>query len=183
MYLCKRAGALPALFTFKCESMKRIVKHELVEVIVPAGSTATRFQLPDLQNLRNVALWGVQIYYDKIVPFSVISGRPVIGKGDAQFSFLTLENYAGRQFLHQSPYLLFQTIENNMAQTQQDDCTEQEKDFKNFVGQRVNWPKSYIDTVQPIADKATDKVFLLSVYYTDLGEETAAEKATFATRR
>ena len=37
--------------------MKRVVKHELIEVIVPAGSTATRFQLPDAQNLRNVQTW------------------------------------------------------------------------------------------------------------------------------
>lgn len=150
--------------------MKRIVKHELFEVIVPAGSTATRFQLPDLQNLRNVSLWGVQIYYDAIVPYSIISGAAVINKQDAQYSFLTLENYAGRQFLNKSPYLMFQTIENNMAATQNDSATEQEKDFKNFVGQKVNWPKSYIDTVTPIADKSIDKVFLVSVYYTDLGE-------------
>lgn len=162
--------------------MKRIVKHELFEVVIPAGSTATRFQLPDLQNLRNVALWGVQIYYDAIVPYSIISGAPTITKTDAQLSFLTLENYAGRQFLHQSPYFLFQTIENNMAATQDNPCTEQEKDFKNFVGQKVNWPKSYIDTVTPIADKAVNKVFLVSVYYTDLGEEMA-QAATFSSRR
>lgn len=160
--------------------MKRIVKHELFEVIVPAGSTATRFQLPDLQNLRNVSLWGVQIYYDTIIPYSVISGLPVINKANAQLSFLTLENYAGRQFLHQSPYMMFQTIENNMATTAVADCTEQEKDFKNFVGQKVNWPKSYIDTVTPIADKTQDKVFLVSVYYTDLGEEA---QASFSNRR
>ena len=46
----------------------------------------------------------------------------------------------------------------------------QEKDFKNFVGQKINFPKSYIDTIGVISD-TFDKVFLISVYYTDKGED------------
>lgn len=151
--------------------MKRVIKHELVEVLIPANSTATRFLLPYLENLRNVNLWGVQMYYDKIVPVSILSGRQLINKQVFQKSFLTLENYAGRQFLKQSPLSLFQTIENNLADTAagNDDSSIQEKDFKNFVGQKTNYPKSYIDLVTP-SGNTKDQVFLFSIYYTDKDE-------------
>jgi hypothetical protein len=151
--------------------MKRVIKHELVEVLIPADSTATRFLLPDLQNLRNTNLFGVQMYYDKIVPVSILSGRAVINKAVFQKSFLTLENYGGRQFLKQSPISLFQTIENNLADTAPagNDSSIQEKDFKNFVGQKTNYPKSYIDLVTPSGSEK-DEVFLFSIYYTDKNE-------------
>ena len=160
-----------ALSSKNIKRMKRVIKHELVEVLIPANSTATRFLLPDLQNLRNVNLWGVQMYYSKIVPVSILSGRNVIGKGVFQKAFLTLENYAGRQFLKQSPISLFQTIENNLADTGagNDDSSIQEKDFKNFVGQRTNYPKSYIDLTTP-SGSVKDEVFLFSIYYTDKDE-------------
>lgn len=152
--------------------MKRIVKHELLEVIIPAGSTATRFLLPDAQNLRNVQTWGIQIYYDLLVPFSIISGLGTITKANSLISFLTLENYAGRQFDKQSPINKFQTIENNLSEAVGGiQCTIQEKDFKCFVGQKINFPKSYIDVVTPIADADVNKVFLISVYYTDKNED------------
>lgn len=151
--------------------MKRVVKHELIEVIVPAGSTATRFQLPDAQNLRNVQTWGIQIYYDLLVPFSIINGTQTITKQDSLLSFLTLENYAGRQFDKQSPINKYQTIEHNLTEVAGIPATIQEKDFKSFVGQKINFPKSYIDTVTPIADAVRNKVFLISVYYTDKNED------------
>ena len=153
--------------------MKRVVKHELIEVIVPAGSTATRFQLPDAQNLRNVQTWGIQIYYDLLVPFSIINGNPTITKADSLLSFITLENYAGRQFDKQSPINKYQTIEHNMTEVAGVPATIQEKDFKCFVGQKINFPKSYIDTVTPIANAlgGANKVFLISVYYTDQNED------------
>lgn len=159
--------------------MKRIVKHELIEVLIPAGSQATRFMIPDQQNLRNTQIWGIQFYFDKIIPLSIISQKPVIDKIVFQRSFLTLQAYSGREFLKQSPIPLFQTIENNLV-TSIDfiqvppviiECTEQEKDFKNFVGQKINYPKSYIDTVGILSDPRLDKVFLFSVYYTDLNEK------------
>jgi len=151
--------------------MKRVVKHELIEIIVPAGSTATRFQLPDAQNLRNVQTWGIQYYYEDIVPNSIISGLATQSKGNSLISFLTLENYAGRQFDKQSPILKYQTIENNLSTFDGTFPNSiQEKDFKNFVGQKINFPKSYIDVVNPIADETKNTVFLLSVYYTDQNE-------------
>jgi hypothetical protein len=148
--------------------MKRVIKHELIEVVVPAFSTATRFQLPDAQNLRNVQTWGIQAYYDNQVPISIISQRVVVNKKAFVYAFLTLENYSGREFDKQSPLSKFQTIENNMTATTSE-CSIQEKDFKSMIGQRINFPKSYVDVVFPVS-KEVDSVFLLSVYYSDAGE-------------
>jgi hypothetical protein len=162
--------------------MKKVVKHELIEVIVPKGTTATRFQLPDAQNLRNVQCWGIQTYYggtaatdNPIVPKSIISNLNVIDKKTFQISFLTLQNYAGREFDKQAPLVQYQTIENNMvsipfAENVFTECSIQEKDFKNFIGQKINFPKSYIDCVGKISSDTEDLVFLISVYYTDRGE-------------
>ena len=158
--------------------MKRVVKHELIEVLIPAGSTATRFNLPDAQNLRNVQTWGIQMYYDRIVPFSIISSKPLIEKDGYTQSFLTLQSYSGREFDKQSPVSKFQTIENNMT-TGTKECSIQEKDMKSYVGQRINFPKSYIDLVTPLA-LTYDVVHLLSIYYTDENENFSS--TTFANK-
>ena len=42
--------------------MIRIERFEAVEINVPTGSTLTRFYFPDLPNLRNAKITGVQVY-------------------------------------------------------------------------------------------------------------------------
>lgn len=149
---------------------KKIIKHELVEVLVPAGSTLTQFQLPELNNLRQVDLWGVQVYYNSIVPKSVISQKDVIVKSVLQNAFLTLTNYDGKEFLKQCPMVMFQTIENSLANVDPTLASIQEKDFKAFAGQKVNYPKSYINVSAPVPVALVDQVFLLSIFYVDPAE-------------
>jgi len=158
--------------------MKKVIKHELIEVVIPAGSTATRFNLPDAQNLRNVQTWGIQTYYENLVPYSIISTRPLIDKRLFLTSFLTLQNYSGREFDKQSPQSKFQTIENNMTAGTAE-CTIQEKNFCSYIGQRINFPKSFIDIVFA-APAAFDQVFLLSIYYSDDNENYS--QTTFANK-
>jgi hypothetical protein len=157
--------------------MKKVVKHELIEIIVPAGSTATRFQLPDAQNLREVSTYGIQAYYTEIIPNSIISGYKLIEKLVFTNAYITFENYAGREFIKQAPLPQFQTIENNMVDGD-NPASIQEKDFKNLIGQKINFPKSYIETPFPIASATANTVFLLSVYYTDKDETYS--QTTFA---
>lgn len=163
---------------------KKIIKHELFEVLVPANTTLNRFPIPDLPNLREVELWSVQCYYKKIVPFSVLSQRATIDKVIFQNSFLTLVNYDGMEFLKQAPFVIFQTIENNMVEVPLttdplvvNECTIQEKDFKSFVGQKVNYPKSYIEVSQPTLN-TTDIVYLISIGYVD-PKQVGKKQTTF----
>lgn len=168
--------------------MKKIVKHELVEIKIPANSTNTQFPIPDYPNLRWVELMGIQAYYDQIVPFSMISQDAVITKGDMQLGYITLQDYSGNNFLNQCPLVIFQTIENgmtgytfNIADVDVNYSPSiQEKDFKNFNNQKVNWPKSYINFAQAVTAEEYDRVVLLSVYYVD--PQDKKEQATFANK-
>lgn len=152
--------------------MKKIVKHELVEIILPANTTATKFQIPDQPNLRETLLMGVEIYTAVEMPKSVISGNDVISLATLKTLAITFQDYNGVEFLKQAPGLIFKTIE---AATTGD----VERDIKNFAGQKVNYPKSYIQFASALSNVVPTSV-ILSVYYYD---PTQKGTATFKTRK
>lgn len=150
-----------------------VYRHELVEVKIPANSTQTRYQLPDLPNLRNVHILGVTTYVSgEPMVNSALSNLPVIAYAVAQTAYLTLVNYAGKEFLKQAPFNIFKTYNNAAAGAGQ----HHDWDIKSFTGQKVNYPKSYIDfTAAPAV--ANDTVVLLSVWYSLPKNEEAADMA------
>lgn len=143
---------------------KKIIRHELVSVLIPANSTNTRFVIPDLSNLRNVLTFGLQVYTIDEVAKDIISQNPVLSHTAVLHnSFLTFVNYGGKEFLKQAPSIMFNTI--NQAQGAGITATNwNEKDFKSLVGQRINFPKSFIEFTTPPAI-AVDQAFIFSVYY------------------
>lgn len=161
---------------------KKIKKHELFEVLVPAGTTLTQFPIPDIPNLRQVNLLAIQAYYIDLVPKSVISQKVLVTKDIFKNAYLTLTNYDGKEFLKQAPMQMFQTIQGNTAETAGFPATIQETDFKNFVGQKVNYPKSYINVSSAIPVVGFDQVFLISVLYVDPAE-AGKEEGTFRNRK
>lgn len=150
---------------------KKIVRHELVEITIPANSTLTRFNFPDIPNLRNSHIFGFQIYDSSQVSKSIISGNTVISETAVNANcFVTLVNYGGKEFLKQAPAVLFNTIQSDSSAS----VNQHEMDFKSFVGQKVNYPKSYVEfTAAPAGVNNT--VFLCSVYYTLSVEEEKRE--------
>jgi hypothetical protein len=140
---------------------QRIIRHELVSVLIPANSTQTRFLIPDLPNLRNVHLFGIQVYTVDQVFKDVQTQNPVLSHTAVLHnSFLTFVNYGGKEFLKQAPSIMFNTISANL----QTSTNWFENNTKSFVGQKVNYPKSYIEfTAAPAT--AVDTVYLMSVYY------------------
>lgn len=155
---------------------KKIIRHELVEIIIPANSTLSRFNFPDIPNLRNSHLLGIQIYDRTKVSSSVISQNALVSESIVQTkSFLTLVNYGGKEFLKQSPALIFNTIQHDSSAS----ANFHEMDFKAFVGQKVNWPKSYVEFTAT-ASTSSDTSYLMSVYYTySIAEEQAENSFTF----
>jgi len=154
---------------------KKIVRHELVEIIIPANSTLSRFNFPDIPNLRNSRIWGVQIWNTNQVTKSVISQNTLVSEALVQKSvFLTLVNYGGKEFLKQAPVQMFNTTQNDLSTSN----NQHELDFKNFVGQRVNYPKSYIEFTAT-ASTGSDTSFLVSVYYSYSAAEEAQETNSF----
>lgn len=141
---------------------KKIIRHELVEITIPAGSTLTRYNFPDLPNLRNVLLFGYQVYTVNAISNSIISGNAVLPHTSVLHqSYTTFVNYGGKEFLKQAPNIMFNSLDQNISTS----TNWTETDTKAFVGQRVNWPSSYLQFTTSPADPAVNKVFLCSVYY------------------
>lgn len=150
---------------------KKIVRHELVSINIPANSTLTRFNIPDLPNLRNVHTFGIQVYTSLQVTNDIISQNAVVGPVEVlEKSFFTLVNYGGKEFLKQAPAVIFQSLVRNGVV----DKNQYEQDFKSLIGQRINFPKSFIEfTIPPAA--AVDTAYIFSVYYTLPIEEEKRE--------
>ena len=126
---------------------KKIVRHELVSILIPANSTLTRFNIPDLPNLRNVHTFGIQVYTIEQVNNDVISQNIVCDAPTVlNKSYITLVNYGGKEFLKQAPATIFQTIVDNKFN---DSKNQYEQDFKGLIGQRVNYPKSFVEFTAP----------------------------------
>lgn len=140
-------------------SLRKIVRHELVEIVIPANSTSTRFSFPDLPNLRNVHILGMSIYDYDNYRLSIQSLTPVLPQSSAiKDCFITLVNYGGKEFLHQAPAINFHSIQIQSAGNSFD------YDVKMFTGQKVNYPKSYIQfTTAP--STVNNQVFLCSIWY------------------
>jgi len=142
---------------------KKIIRHELVEITIPAGSTLTRYNFPDLPNLRNVLLFGFQVYTSNAVTNSIISGNAVLGHIPVLHnSYTTFVNYGGKEFLKQAPNIMFNSLDENLNTS----TNWTETDTKSFVGQRVNWPSSYLQFTAAPSLPTTQQVFLCSEYYT-----------------
>lgn len=151
--------------------MRKIIRHELVTVNIPANSTLTRFNMPDLPNLRNVHLLGLQVYHIDEVAVDIISRNAVCSHTVVLHqSYLTLVNYGGKEFLKQSPAITFNTINNNAVNS----TNWNEQDIKSFIGQKVNYPKSFIEFTTPPA-LAVDTAYIFSVYYSLPIEEEKKE--------
>lgn len=159
---------------------KQIIRHELVDINITANSSLTRYQFPDIPNLRNSMIWGLQVYNIDELAKSPISQQTLLSSNKVlNTSFITLVNYGGKEFLKQAPSVLFNTISfNNTSST-----NYFESDIKSFVGQKVNYPKSFIEfTTAP--SSSTNLSFLVSIYYSlPIEEEKKESGYSFGQRR
>jgi hypothetical protein len=159
---------------------KQIIRHELVDINITANSTLTRFQFPDIPNLRNSMIWGLQVYDVNQLSTSPISQQPLLSSINVLTrSFITLVNYGGKEFLKQAPSVLFNTLSFNSTLS----ANYYETDIKSFVGQKVNYPKSFIEfTTAPAGIVNTS--FLVSIYYSlPIEEEKKESGYSFGSRR
>ena len=147
-----------------------IIKHEFVEIQIPASTTQTRLYFPELPNLRNVHLLNIEVTYKSYIPFTP-SNIDVINDALFKNTFLTLVDYTGKEFTHQIPLQYL----NYMSENQKDFFTETL--IKQFCGQRVNWTKSYIEfsSNTNVANRLESCIF--SVYYADTKTNEAKSRA------
>lgn len=151
----------------------KIYKHELVTVEIPSGATKQEFMLPDLRNLRNVKILGIEIWKSQTTP-KTPSGGNVMTMAQLAQTFITLENYGGKQFLKDIPALAFDYTTYQPA----GEASNVETLKKTFNQQRVNFPKCYIKYLGGAPGSTVN--FMMSVYYADVERETESD---FANRK
>jgi hypothetical protein len=146
--------------TFKLEKMKKIFKHELCEIAIPVNSTSTRFNFPDLPNLKGTNLFGLQTYTVDMLPVSPLSGNALPTRTQMLTQcFITLIDYNGFEFLKQAPAVLFNTIVFDLNTS----TNLRDENAKVFNGQKVNWAKSYVQfTTAPGGASALGVLFSIN---------------------
>jgi hypothetical protein len=135
--------------------MIRIERFEAIEVSVPSGSTLTRFQFPDVPQLRNAKISGIQVYTAGSITATPLTGSTPVTTADLKKSFLTL--YQGDlQLIYSLPLISLNSIVNSAA----DPYTFE---LPAINGLTISWTKSYISL--PSALATTNVAYSFGVYY------------------
>ena len=163
---------------------QKIIRHELVEITIPKGSTLTRYNFPDIPNLRTSHIWALEVYNKNCISKGIITQNELLPISAVLFnSFITLVNYGGKEFLKQAPSTIFASVFSQDISGVGSTINQLDSNNKSFVGQKVNYPKSYIEFSTAPSDPAKDLCFMVSVYYSlPLNEEKAESGKSFSKR-
>lgn len=132
----------------------QIQNAEYVEVLIPTGNTKQTIYFPDLPNLRNRPILGIEAY-SALEQGVTNSGNTVQAKSDLVNASVTLY-YEGGEYIV-VPIMSIRRIDNGASQVYY-------QDIPNLAGQNIVWTKSYVSLNSGVANFAA-KSFLFSVYY------------------
>jgi len=140
-----------------------VVKSQLVEIVInPSGSAAnvaSSWNLPDQPNLRNAAIWGLEVFDASILPTSPLSGNALIPATDMGYLFLTMQDYASFNFLQLHPCRSLQQQYNSAT------TSFGRVNPPGFIGQHVNWPLTEIFITNTTPFQSNSYSFLMKVQY------------------
>lgn len=133
----------------------KVARFEAVEIAVPSGSTLTRFNFPDLPNLRNAKIDRIVFYTAGTITATPLTGSTPVTTADMKKSFVTL--YEGDlQLLYNVPILEFNNIVNSATDPYQNDPLD-------IDGITISWTKSFISL--PSALSTTNVAYSIGVFY------------------
>jgi len=132
----------------------KIENAEYVEVYIPLGNTRQTYYFPDLPNLRNRAITGIEVY-SALEQATANSGYAVQADTDLPNASVTLY-FSGGEFIV-CPIRAFKRIDNGSNHAFFGD-------IPNLAGQNIVWTKSYVSMNANVANFA-NKSFLFNVYY------------------
>jgi len=133
----------------------QITNAEYVEVLIPSGNTKQSIFFPDLPNLRNRPITGIEAY--SYVEQSISnSGQQVQDLSSLPYASVTLY-YDGGEYIV-VPILSLRRVGNNGANT------AFFGDIPNLAGQNIVWTKSYVSMNGSVSSFA-NKSFVFNVYY------------------
>lgn len=142
--------------------MPTVYKSQLIELIVPAGSTTTKLQFPDQPYLRGKQITGIETLINGDVDASP-SNRTPISLNDFQKSYLTLylndvtvPNAVG-EWIQNVPFVLLHRIQNATP-----DPFVREP--YNLAGQVIYWEKCFVSFASALSP-VTDVSILFNVYF------------------
>lgn len=142
-------------------------RYEMIEVNIPANSTATRFNVPDQPQLRtdqtmDVVVQGIETFTLTDIPLSP-NGVSLPSIAELKQTFLVLY-VNGEESIFRIPLLKLHTI-NNFAEP----FNNAEFDTPRFENLLVDWAKSYFFVPTPYgAGVFTTFSFLLGIVYKKL---------------
>lgn len=145
-------------------------RHELVELIIPAASTGTRFPYPDIPQLRDdttqdIIICGLETYPVEALPLTA-NGNVVATYLQLANSFLTLY-VDSEESVRQVPFIKL----NAMRQAAAAGATFNELDKLPLEYLKVDWNKTYVQAATPygtVGAPNTQFSILLSVWYKKL---------------
>jgi hypothetical protein len=132
----------------------KIKNAEYVEVYIPTGNTRQTFYFPDLPNLRNKPIDGIEVF-SALEQGTSNSGYTVQAVADLVNATITLY-FDGGEFIV-VPAISLRRISKSTNQSFYGD-------IPNLAGQNIVWTKSYVQMNANVANFA-NKVFLFNVYY------------------
>ncbi len=151
-------------------SQRVIIKKELIELVIPKGGKITKINFPLVENLRFTHLMGLEVFHFADFEKSIISGKTTVSQALLRSIFVTLQIYNGKNILWYEPAITFHT-----------QAGASERQPSTFTGQKVSYPKSYIqiaDNTLISADE--DQVVPFLIHYRDFEDvERKDKKADF----
>ncbi len=132
---------------------QQVLRFQLVELVLANGSAAGDYLIPDVPNLRDAHIMGLEIYNANQIATGP-SGDAVAAAATLANTYLSLEDYDSKLFLNQHPAT---------ALNYDSAAGRSSTVYKKLVGQRVNWPKCYVTYKGGALGAAT--AVLIGVYY------------------
>jgi hypothetical protein len=145
-------------------------RYELVELIIPAGSTGTRFPYPDIPQLRDdttqdIIICGLETFSVEALPLAP-SGNTVADFAQLQNSFLTLY-VEGEESVRQVPFIRL----NPMRQASGTGGTLNVVERLPVEYLKVDWNKTYLQAAAPFGTTGSPNTqfsVMLGVWYKKL---------------
>lgn len=142
-------------------SNTKLVKSESLPLLLPQGFNGQQLFFPDDQYIRDKKIMSLFLT-PGVFGQTYTDGKRIAQYDVIPFAYLTLESYSGVQFVRKKPLIQFINYNNFGPEA---------ANFFNFIGQRVNWPKSYVEFGVGVP-AVTDQYLLFDVQFTELKEET-----------
>ncbi len=143
---------------------RKLIKTESLPLLLPVGFSGQQIFFDDDQYIRNKKLMSLTVTPGTFGQ-KYVDNKPIVQYDVIPFAFLTLESYSGTQFVRRKP--LLELV--NMASA----ANAKQDFYYEFIGQRVNWPKSYVEFSPPGGGIVypADAYILFDVQFTELTQE------------